>query len=206
VVRTYEDPDKLKVEDEDGDSSYLYLDSSVTLSIPGVNSPDIEDFTAGDLVKAAYMGNRLTGVEAVPVKRGKVTTVNTYTKSITVMTFAGLSQTYVFDNDSEIVKGDREYSLVSNLSIGDRVEIKEKTDGGKTFTILEKITGTYQSRNDAGTKIYVTEDNPTWSSYNLNSQAYIHSGSASLTLDDLVKDDTVDLYMLDYTIYELDKK
>ena len=206
VIRVYEDPDKLKVEDDDGDSSYLYLESQVTLSVPGISSPDAEDFSEGDMVRATFMGSRLVKVESVPVTLGKITSVNTYTKSITLSTFAGTTQTFVFDSDSEIVKDDREFSLVTVLTAGDRVEVKENIDGGKTFTVLEKCSGKFQSRNDAGTKIYITEDSVTWSTYNLSPDAYIHSGSASLNLDNFSQNDTVDLYILNNTAYELEKK
>jgi len=152
------------------------------------------------------MGSRLVKVESVPVTLGKITSINTYTKSITMSTFAGTTQTFVFDSDSEIVKDDREFSLVTVLTSGDRVEVKENIDGGKTFTVLEKCSGKFQSRNDAGTKIYITEDTVTWSTYNLSQNAYIHSGSASLSLDNLSQNDTIELYFLNNTAYELEKK
>ncbi len=206
VARVDEDSERLRVEDDDGDYSYLYLENHVTLSVPGVSSPDVEDFSAGDMVRATYMGSRLVKVESVPVTFGKVTTINAYTKSVSLTTFAGATETFVFDSDSEIVKDDREFSLVTVLSAGDRIEVKENIDGGKTFTVLEKHSGKFQSRNDAGTKFYITENTVTWSTYNLSPEAYIHSGSAVLTLDNFSQNDPVDLYVLNNTVYELEKK
>ncbi|WP_418791736.1 S-layer homology domain-containing protein [Phosphitispora sp. TUW77] len=66
IVTVYEDSDKLKVENDKGYSSYLYLNDRVTLTIPEISSPDAGDFNIGDTVEATYIGNRLIAVKIVP--------------------------------------------------------------------------------------------------------------------------------------------
>ena len=54
VTRTYSD--YLRVDDEDGDSKYIYDDDKPEIIIPNITKPTIKDFKAGDLIRATYKG------------------------------------------------------------------------------------------------------------------------------------------------------
>jgi len=205
VINIYKSSNELKVKKDDSEK-YLYLSNRVTLIVPGAASPDIDDFAVGNVVKATFLGNKLVKVEALPVTRGQITSVNVFSGTVTVQTFEGTTTTYTFNNKSEAVNGSQKNYQINALATGDRVEAREKADGGISFSIMKKITGKYQALTDDGNKIYIARDPITWSNYTLSSKIYIHSRNQQLTVRNLTKDEQIELYILDDIVYEIEKK
>jgi len=204
VERVYEDSDKLKVEDEDGDSKRIYLRSYVELLVPGLESPGAEDVREGDLIKATYLGHRLQKVEVVPVLRGEITDINIFNNEITVRQFDGKTSTVIFNEESKIFFHNRTVYRLDNLAAGDRVQVRENIKGGQEITVMEKVSGKFYSVNGDGDKIYLQRDPVTWEHYDLCTNVYIHEGTQSISFRNIEQGDNVDLYILDDTVYEVE--
>ncbi len=196
---------ELKVKDKDGSSKYLAL-KRAKLLIPEISYPVIDDFVVGTTVKATFFGNKLTKVEVLPAIHGQISSINTLTNTIVVKAFDGVIRSYTFNSKSEIVNGDNKSTLLSTLAAGNRVEIEEKTDGGFTVTVMKKITGKYQAQDQDGKKIHLLQAPSSWYSYSVANNAYVHSGSQLLTVDNLLKDNQIDVYYLEDIAYEIEKK
>lgn len=206
ITNVYTSDNELGVREDDGDKRYLSLINSVTVIVPGIDHPDAGDFTAGDVIKVTYLGTRLDKVEATEVNRGKVTSVNNFNNTVTIQQFDGTNKVYNFTDKCEVVNGTQKNSQITALINGDRVEIREKTDGGMTFSVMTKVSSKFQSYTDDGNKVYVSKDPITWQYYVVSAKIYVHYGTASLALRNLAKDDQIDLYLLNDVVYEIEKK
>lgn len=197
---------ELKVKDKDGNSKYLYTTSRVELIVAGKTSPGIDDFAVGNTVKATFLGHKLTKVEVLPAVLGRVTLINTQTNTIIFMPFEGSSTTYNFNSKSEVLNGSQKNYQLNALATGDRVEVREKEDGGFSFNIMKKITGKFQGLSDDGKRIHLNKDPFSLYSYDLASNVYIHSGNQLIIARNLAKDTQIDVYLLDDIVYEVEKK
>ncbi|MDA8234855.1 MAG: S-layer homology domain-containing protein [Clostridia bacterium] len=206
VTNLYKSYKELKIKDKDGNSKYLVLGNRVELVVPGVTSPTFDDFATEDIVRATFLGHKLIKVELIPVIRGQVTSVNSLAGTVTLQSFAGNSTTYTFTNKSEVINNNQTYSNLNSLVNGDRVEIKEKEDGSFTIKVMKKVTGKYQAVTDDSKKLHISKNPVSWESYNLATKAYVHKGTQQLTLGNLFKDEQVTLYILDDTVYEIEKQ
>lgn len=206
VTDVFAGSNELRVRDDDGDKRYLSLSNHVTIIVPGVDHPDTEDFAVGDIVKATFLGTRLEKVEAAVVNRGKVISIDNYSNSVTVQLFDGTSKAFNFTAKCEVVNGSQKNYQINALMNGDRVEIKEKTDGGLTFSVMTKVSSKFQSYTDDGSKVYVANDPITWRNYVVSTKLYVHRGTESLAVRNLAKDDQIDLYLLNDVVYEIEKK
>lgn len=205
VISVYDSSNRLKVEDEDEDTKYLYLYSRVDVVIPGVKSPDTEDFEEGDLVRATYMGHTLEKVEMSPRVTGRITDINTFTGKISIKLFDDTIQTYTFDADSRVVEGSHSSTRLSALAIGDRVEVTENLEGELEFALMTKVSGKFVSKDDDDEKIYITKDySSSYKRYYLSSDCYIHQGIHTMMLRNIDKDDQLDLYTLNSRVYEIE--
>lgn len=206
VIDVYTSNNELRVKDSSDEKRYLSLNNLVTVLVPGIDHPDVGDFAVGDVIKATFLGNRLDKVETVAVNRGKVTSVNTYNNTVTIQLFDTTSKVCNFTANSEVVNGSQVNSQISSLIVGDRVEVRENTKGGLTFSVMTRVSSKFQTYTDDGSKVYVAKDPISWQNYVVSAKVYIHYGTESLGLRTLVKDDQVDLYLLNNIVYEIEKK
>lgn len=206
VTNIYTGSNEIKVKEEDGDTRYLSLGSRVLLVVPGITNPDAEDFAVGNVVKATFMGTKLIKVEVIPANRGQITAVNTFTNTVTVLAFEGTSTTYTFSNKCEVINGGQTTFQISSLVVGDRLEVKEKTAGGTSFSVMNKVNGKFLSYSTSDNKVYIAKDPFNIYNYVMSAKLYVHSGIQSLSLRNLLKDDTVDAYVLDSIVYEIERR
>ncbi|MBC7325793.1 MAG: hypothetical protein H5T99_10855, partial [Moorella sp. (in: Bacteria)] len=133
--------DRIDAEDEDGDNFRLYVRDGVELVVPGIDYPDVDDVQEGDIIKATYLGDDLEKVEVLEPRRGRVTEVNSYTRTVTVAYYDGTTAILEFNSNSEVIKDSTHYSSLSRLAAGDRVEVLENIEGGYTFKVMKVISG-----------------------------------------------------------------
>ncbi len=193
--------DRLKVEDDYKDTKNLYIRSYVDLVVEGVNNPKI-----GDIVRATYMGSRLVKVEVLPVFSGRITSVSAVNNTVTVRLFEGTTRSIPFNDKSKIVTGGKNYYHLSDLTVGDRVQVRDNVGGGKIFYVMEKTSGRFYSVNDSRDKIFTQRNPVEWDSYTLYENVYLHQGGASISFRNLEANDYVTLYLLDDVVYEIEKQ
>lgn len=207
VTEVRESYNRLNVEDEDGDSTRLYIRDGVELVVPGVSYPGITDVSEGDLVKATFTGRELKKVEVYVPLRGEVTSINVYQGSVNLKLFDGRSKSVSFTSGSKVEAGGRTYDYVSALAVGDRVEVLENADGGSVFTVMKKVSGKLAfdgSRDDD--EIYIGEGY-LWTTYNVDSNVYVHDSFNTLSgISRLKQGDSVTLYLVRDVVCEVFKR
>lgn len=206
VYSIYESSEKLKVKDEDNDNKYLYLRNHVDLIIPGVSSPDVEDFSKDDIIRATYVGNTLKKVELSYQVCGEITSISSYSDTVKVHLFNGNEKSCVFSRNSQVIDGSHKSSSLSSLDIGDRVELIEDTGGSISFKLMKTVSGKFVNIDDRDEKIYISKNSSySYSKYNIAEDCYIHRDSRILRLRDLEKNDDLTLYVIDKLVYEIEK-
>ncbi|HZK18204.1 MAG TPA: S-layer homology domain-containing protein [Clostridia bacterium] len=198
--------DRLKVEDDYKDSKNLYIRSYVDLIIEGVNKPKTGDVKKGDIVRATYMGSRLVKVEVLPVLSGKVISVSTPNNVVTVELFEGTTRNITFSDKSKVVTDGKTYYHLSDLTAGDRVQVRDSVDGGKIFYVMGKASGRFYSVNDSRDKIFTQKNPVEWDSYTLYEDVYLHQRGTNISFRNLEVNDYVTLYLLDNVVYEIEKQ
>ncbi|QGU00671.1 hypothetical protein SYNTR_2077 [Candidatus Syntrophocurvum alkaliphilum] len=205
VNRIYESSERLRVEDDDGNTRNFYLSDRFDVYIPGVSSPQIEDFRVEDMIRATYLGNRLTKIEVMPIVHGKVTNINSNNQTLTIRTYDGDNRTFDFSSDSKIIDGNSESDRLSYLVYGDRVKVEENIDGSQNYYIMHKHTARFETTNENNTRIFVYKDG-SYSFYNLVNNCYVHSNNEIIRLRHLESNDIIDFYMFDNRVYEIEKR
>ncbi len=194
---------RLKVEDEDGDLINLYLTDSVNLVVPGVSSPDIEDFEEGDTIKSTYMGNTLCEVELTEIVIGYIAAISTYNNTVSISAFDGQYYNYKFDTGCSVIDGSKTYTAISAMSADDRVKIQEDSDGDTVFYLMNKVSASFENTNLNEDKVYITQYSTSYTYYKLASSCYIHDGTLEIGISSLRMGDKIDLYMLNDLVYEI---
>lgn len=194
--------ERLRVESANSDK-YLYLTSRVELVVPGISYPRIHDITEGDFVKVSYLGSKLERIEVIESTGGTITNVNTSSRRVTVQLFDGTLKTYSFDSNSTVIEGGSRSSRISDLSVGDRVIIAGQDGMSLSFTILDKISGTYQGKETDNSIIYINRGT-LLTSWDLAGNCYIHRGTQTLNLSSLRLNDYMTVYKLGEKVYEID--
>ena len=197
--------ERLEVENADGDDKYLYLDSGVELVVSGVSYPRINDISEGDFVKVSYLGTELERIEVIEATGAIVTSVNTSNRKVTVRHFDGTVKTYSFDSNCNVIKGGSRSSRIGDLAVDDRVIIAGEDGVSLSFTVLSKITGTYQSKDSNNSTIYINRSSTVkYVSWELSDNCYIHRGTQTLTLNTLQLNNYLTLYTLGEKVYEIE--
>ncbi len=197
---------RLKVEDEDGDLINIYLTDGVSLVVPGISSPDIDDFDEGDTIKCTYSGNTLSEVELTEVVIGSIAAINTYSNTVSISAFDGQYYNYKFNSGYSVIDGSKTYTSISALSTDDRVKIQEDSDGDTVFNLMDKVTGSFANTNLNEDKVYITQYSTSYTYYELASSCYIHDGTSEIGISSLTSGDVIYLYILDDLVYEIERQ
>lgn len=206
ITETYSGSSRIKVVDDDNASRNLYIYSDVELVINGINKPKVSDLKVGDIVKATFLGYTLQKVEMAPVVIGSVSIVNSTTGTVTINTYDGRSFTYQFDGKSRVIKNKQTYYNIAALTTGDRVAVEESLDGGKVYTVMNKVSGKIGAMYKDKTTLYLQITQTNWQKYEMLPSAYLHQGIVELTPSDFKLNDNVDIYLANNKVYEVEKK
>lgn len=201
VTDVYESSKKLTVEDEDEDDYSMYLNAGVALTIPGKNNPKVADINEGDMVKATYLGDDLEAVEVLPSYRAMVTNIDANKKEFTVLKSDGTTTALSFGTGDVIKYKTSEYTQLSGLAVGDRIQVNSWLGGKKRLVKMEKLTGEFYYKDS--NYVYVIEG---VRSYKYSPNLIVRGdGNRGITLDSLKKNDKISMYRLDDLIYEIQK-
>ncbi|NLB89101.1 MAG: S-layer homology domain-containing protein [Syntrophomonadaceae bacterium] len=204
VTRTYSD--YLRVEDEDGDSKYIYDDDKPEIIIPNITKPTIKDFKVGDIIRATYKGFKLTKLELVPAVAGEVVLVNQTGRSISISGFDGKITNLDIGNRLTIKKDGKTYNSLSVLATGDRIKIKQTANNETIIDVMSKLRTQFVDTEKNNTKLYITRNaGISYVVYDIADPCYIHKGNQVYTFNNLREMDWVNIYYLDNVVYEIEK-
>ncbi|MED0680759.1 S-layer homology domain-containing protein [Aneurinibacillus thermoaerophilus] len=191
---------RLTVQDENGRSHDVIIDSRVTFSIPGIPYPRVSDVKKGDVLRATYLGDDLKEIAIVPNVYGQVVSVSPEMGRIVVRDLNGVTSEVTAAYGTTIQIGDRQYTNINVLKPGDRVQVAEATNGAKSIVVLTKVETTFNSLDPLGDRIYTAKQ-----SYYLPDSLFNRQVNLQSLLRGLRKGDNVAIYLLNNEVYEIEK-
>lgn len=208
VYSTYSNSStRVLIEDANGYKRDIYIYSDVDFIIPGNNRPRVRDLSVGDDLILTYMGNKLIRVEVTSQIAGTIEGLNPTSKVVTVRGYDGKQYKFNFDATSYVNKDGMTYNEFSRLAIGDKIAVTDSADDGRCFATLQSRTAKVGTFYSDKSRIFLQNSlvEGDWTSYTLNSNAYIHKGSNSLSPSAFPKDTNVTIYYVDKMVYEVVK-
>ncbi|WP_136606098.1 S-layer homology domain-containing protein [Paenibacillus dokdonensis] len=193
---------------KDGIISQFYVDKS---TLTGDNGQEItvQELRSGQLLNVTFNGITPAAVQVVKLTTGEVTAVNTSSASpsITVKNYGGTTETFKLDNASKIMNDAGSALNLSNVTTGNRVEVRKDADGNSVVKVLNITNQTFWKYDSYAKEIYVKRQNVNDTShYTLSPAAYIHQGDTTLTVQSLKENDNIVLYLNNGTIVEIQKQ
>lgn len=196
----------LRVTDSNGNSSYIEDSDRPEIIIPGISYPRLSDFRKGDNIKVTFIGFKVQKIELASAMAGQITDIDTYTGTITLSTFEGKTVRSTFASGSRIIDSGKNYYNLRYLSTGDRVKIMENADGSINIYLMAKNRIRFAEFAGNNTELLAKRSSGyTYDRYNLAPSCYIHKGNTILSYRDIVENDWLDIYVLDNTVYEIEK-
>lgn len=201
VTNVNEGSNRFTGENDRGNSRYFYLDGSVTISVPGVTYPRIADVKTGDTVKVTYMGDTLKSLAVVPNTIGQVVSVNAEISKMRIKDYNGVTTEIAVPAGSSIKVNDRNYTTLTALQPGDRVQISEASNGLKNIVAMKKISTTF-TQLDASyrDRVYTAQG-----SYYIPDSLLARQPNLNQFLDSLRRGDKINIYLMDNQLFDIEK-
>jgi Cu/Ag efflux protein CusF len=191
---------RITAQNERGNARDLIVDGNVTLNIPGILYPKASDVKKGDVLRVTYLGNTLKSVAVVPSVYGQVVAVVPETNKIVVKDLNGVTSEIIAGYGTTIQIGDRQYTNLSALQVGNRVQIAEAAEGAKSILVLTKVEASFTSLDPLGDRIYTTKG-----SYYLPDSLFNRQVNLQSLLRSFKRDDNIAIYLLNNQVYEIDR-
>ncbi|MCJ8014303.1 S-layer homology domain-containing protein [Paenibacillus sp. KQZ6P-2] len=188
--------------------SQFYVDKTALTDDNG-QAINVQDLNAGQLLNVAFNGITPTAVQVVKVTTGEVTEVNaaSASPSITVKNYGGTTETFKLDAASKLMNDAGSALNLSNIAVGNRVEVHKDADGNYVVKVLNMTSQTFWKYDSYAKEIYVKRQNVNdISHFALSTGAYIHQGNQILTVQSLKENDNIVLYLNNGTIVEIQKQ
>ncbi|WP_027415175.1 S-layer homology domain-containing protein [Aneurinibacillus terranovensis] len=191
---------QLTGQDDQGNIRYFNTDGSVTLTVPGVLYPRVSDVKVGDVIEATFLGDTLKSITVVPSVLGQITAIDTVNSKFTVQDANGVTTEVPFVTGSLVKTTDQQYTTLSALHVGDRVQVAGASTGGKTINVMKRIDAIFTSLDPAGDRVYTTT-----SSYYLPDSLFNRQPAITTFLHGLNKNDKISIYMFNNQVYDIAK-
>ncbi|MDO4540436.1 MAG: hypothetical protein Q4B48_04970, partial [Syntrophomonadaceae bacterium] len=207
VVSVASSSERLKVEDEDGDSRYLYLDdNNVTIEMAGVRNPTVDDFKVGDVLEVYFMGNDVRKIVTMQTAVGTITSINDATGVFSITDYDGLSHSFTFTGKSTVTEGSKSSSNISAIAVGDRVQVYETIDKHLEISLMTLVTGTIVSVATDYESVYIQKTGTSsYTRYYCDDDCILTEGGSDLAWRNLKMNDKVRLYVVGTTAYEIER-
>lgn len=192
---------------KDGITSQFYVDKAALKDENG-QTITVQDLRAGQLLNVTFNGIEPAAVQLVKLTTGEVTAVDASSSpSITVKTYGGTTETFKLDSSSRILNDLGSTLSITNVSAGNRVEVRKDADGNSVVKVLSVVSKSFWKYDSYAKEIYVKRQNVNDASqFALSPAAYIHQGDTTLTVQSLKENDNIVLYLSNGTIVEIQKQ
>ncbi len=198
---------KLRAKRSDGVVEEWTLSSALGLQDENGAAIALTTLSEGGLLTVMFQGNTPVKIKMINVTFGRVSSVNTAGASLDIATSSGTIVTRAVGVTPLIMRDNTVLDSLSSVQPDDRVEIrKDETDRvviqivpalRKSFWYLENNTRTLNVKKETlnDTNYYFT----------LHPQVYVHQGTTTLNLTDLLNGDAISLYVLRGKVMEIAK-
>lgn len=198
---------RLSVE-QGGITTSLYVDNKLIQNVQGAQV-GYAGLTIGGLVDVTFSGPDVSKVRISDSVIGSVQSVDTAARTVTVLTSAGATRTYTaatspltVNQNGTVVSG------IGTLSVGQHVQANVQPDGSTSFTIFQAVSKSFW-KYDALTQtvfVKITPGSSEANTFKLAPDAWIHQGTANISVQSLAGDDKIVLYLNNNVVYELVKQ
>ncbi|MDF2926054.1 MAG: S-layer protein [Paenibacillaceae bacterium] len=197
----------LSVKNEANTSSTVYVPSTVKIYNLAKSEIALTDMILEDPYYITFTGSIVEKVEAAPVSRGNVISVDAAGGKITVSEAGGANKTVTVGTGAVVKRdGISGQTTLADLKPGDRVEAIGGMDGTYTLHVASMITRQVDYYDAVTNSLYVLRDSLNETrSYTLHARVYIHKGIATLLPVNIASRDKVNIYLMGGKIIELEK-
>lgn len=207
VTGTVPGSSRLNVE-QGGTSSSLNVDNKLIVNTQGAQV-GYAGLTTGTVVDVTFSGSEVSKVRTADSVIGTIQSVDSASRSVTLLTSTGATRTYsgaaaplIVNQNGTIVSG------TGTLTAGQHVQAIVQPDGSTSFTIFQALSKSFWKYDAVTQTVYVkivpgsTENNM----FKLAPEAWIHQGATNINVQSLVGDDKIVLYLNNNVVYELVKQ
>jgi trimeric autotransporter adhesin len=190
-------------------STFGYELGHIKIAKDGFNSPTHSDVQINDYVVMDFTGTQLEKATVLIATLGKVTAVDASTGRLNLMTFGGMAQNLTMGSSTK-VEINKASSSLNQVKVGDRVETVRDINGNYLIRVIpvelrevnaydvntKKLTFMRKDINEKE-ESFIVEFAP---------GAYIHKNGERVEPYFLMKNEKVNVYMLDGKIVELERR
>lgn len=189
----------------DGTTQSFYVDKATLLNATG-GAISVSDLKAGDYINVMFNGTAATSVQTVSTTYGAVT--NATASAITLKGVNGAASTIPAAGSVKVIRGTQVSTSLATLTTSDHVAVRKDADGSTLVTVLSSLNRSYWRYDSAAKDVYVKKEtlSDTNNRFSLPSDAYIHQGDTTLTVQSLVENDTIVLYFDGDKLVEIEKQ
>ncbi|WP_434750611.1 S-layer homology domain-containing protein [Paenibacillus amylolyticus] len=186
-------------------TSQFYVDQAV---LTGDNGQSItaSQLTSGNLINVTFEGTTPKAVQVVKRTMAEVTAVDA--TSVTLKQFNGSTDKVSVSGPVKVMKSGSTLTSLSNLTVGDRVEMTKDTDNSTRFRVLTVMSKQFWSYDGVGNQILVKRETTSDMNYRfaLGSNVFVHQGDNTLSVQSLRDNDNIVLYLLNNVVMEIQKQ
>ncbi|OWA37176.1 hypothetical protein B9G55_03655 [Saccharibacillus sp. O16] len=207
VTSTSPSTNRLSLE-RSGTSITPYVDNATIVNAQG-QQIGFSGLTVGSMVDVTFTGSDVSKVRLSDSVIGTIQSVDPGSRSVTVQTSSGTARTYsaavqpitVNQNGSNV-------SGISTLSAGQHVQAVVQPDGSTSFTVFQALTKSFWKYDAFTQTVYVkiTPGSSENNMFKLSPDAWVHQGTANISVQSLAGDDKIVLYLNNNVVYELVKQ
>ncbi|CAI6058229.1 hypothetical protein PAECIP112173_01678 [Paenibacillus sp. JJ-100] len=189
----------------DAVTSQFYLDQAVITGESG-QSITTSQLMAGNLVNITLEGTTPKVVQVVKRTLAEVTAVDA--TSVTLKQFNGATEKVAISGPVKVVKSGSTLTDLTNLVVGERVEMTKDTDNSTRFRVLTVMNKQFWSYDGVGNQILVKRETTSDTNYRftLGSNVFVHQGDNTLSVQSLRDNDNIVLYLLNNVVMEIQKQ
>ncbi|KGE17759.1 S-layer homology domain-containing protein [Paenibacillus wynnii] len=190
-----------------GGTGNIYTSGAVLNNEAG-ETLKLTDFKVGDYVNLVSIGSSPVSLQLVKLTTGQVLSLDTTGGTLTVKNFAGTTQSFLSGNNVKIIRASGTSTSLSSLAVSERVELRKEADGSTIIRVLPMLSRYYSRYESLSNQVVVKRDSINDENYRfqLASNAYIHQGDTTLTVQSLKENDNITVYFNNDVIIEIVKQ
>lgn len=193
----------LTVRDMSNKLHYVSINSGVQIDHPTEPYVSLNDLKVGQTITVSYYGTSASAIHMVDTSYGKFENFDRTNNLLTILTN---------DNQFVQVKTDKQFELYrvneriqpAALQTGERLVILTDKDGYSFARVVTKQM-MFMHKLEANNRISFTNQLKEMSTYDLAANVIVRAGNTEIKLSDLKQNDTLNVYIVNNEVVEIEK-